>query len=360
MPQLCPELTTKLESLKTLKQQFDLEFIKIKKLGSKKSNDLISIRDFKAKLNQTLQDLQNELWLETPELTQENLKVQYEFQKDVLIKAGLLKTLSTGELGIKAINNKEYPIPTLEQIEEMMLEKPEFFKTKINQGFIKLIMVPFGLPISSLIEAYDKALMEHHQRGELLDTQNKPLGLNKEIGKKFIDDDQAKHYVQAEATGDLVYFPQKFSKTAHQGKTKQELLSTQAWQVLLLEDLPNLPDQGQGKIIANREQPEASRSPNSYLKQLQIDLQYEGEQGLTPESWLVYALNHLAQTNKVIGSGESKYGYMGCFLLNSFFKESGSVPGTYFRCGSAQVDLDQYAPNHPYSNYAGRFLVSII
>ncbi|MFA6428487.1 MAG: hypothetical protein WCW02_02980 [Candidatus Buchananbacteria bacterium] len=356
MPQLCPELTTKLEILKQLKQQFDLELTKVKNLDPKKSNDLISIRDFKAKLNQTLQDLQNELWLETPELTQENLKAQYEAQVDLLRKNNLLKTLATGELGIEAIDKQEYPIPTLEQIEKMMLEEPEFFKTKINQGFVKLVLVPFGSPISSLIEAYDKALMEHHQQGELLDTQNKPLGLNKGIGEKFIFDNA--ELVEAEATGELVYFPKEFSKTTHQGKTKQELLPTQAWQVLLLEDLPDLRDKGQGKTVNGRKQLGANQSPNGYLKQLQTD-QYKGEQGLTPESWLVYGLGHLEQTNQMIEGGESKYDYRGCFLVGGYFKKTGSVPSAFSDRGRAQIYLDRNASGLPISFRAGRFSVSI-
>ncbi|MFA6428855.1 MAG: hypothetical protein WCW02_05015 [Candidatus Buchananbacteria bacterium] len=352
MPQLCPELTTKLESLKQLKAEFDLELTKVKNSDSKKSNDLIFIRNIKANLNQTLQDLQNELWLETPELTQENLKVQYEFQKNLLLKSGLLKTLSTGELGIEAIDNKEYPMPTLEQIEEMMLEKREFLKTKIPQGFVKLVLVPFGLPIGSLIKAYGNALTKHHQQDKLLDTQNRPLKLMEEP----IDD--WTRYAQAEAKGGLVYFPQAYSKTTHQGKTKQELLPTQAWQVLLLEDLPDLPAESKGKTVNGRQQPESNQSPNNYLKQLQTDPQYKGEQGLTPESWLVYALTHLAQTNQVIDDWEDSG--KPCYLLNSFFKEFGNVPFAAFDRSGARAYLNQVSPGYPAFSSATRFAVSIL
>ncbi|MFA6428258.1 MAG: hypothetical protein WCW02_01815 [Candidatus Buchananbacteria bacterium] len=352
MPQSCKELTIKLESLKAFKKEFDLEFTKIKDLNSKKSNDLIFIRDAKFRLEQTLQDLQNELWLETPELTKENLKAQYEFQKNLLLKSGLLKTLSTGKLGIEAINKKEYPIPTLEKIEEMIIEKRKFLETKIPQGFVKLVIVPFGLPLDYLIKAYGDALSEHHQQGKLLDTQNKPLKLTEEPINDWAG------YAKADEKGDLVYFPQAYSKTTHQGKTKQELLPTQAWQVLLLEDLPDLPAESKGKTVNGRQQPESNQSPNNYLKQLQTDPQYKGEQGLTPESWLVYALTHLAQTKQVIdnweGSGKA------CWLLNSYFKETDKVPSAYFDRSDARVFLDQYAPDDPVPSDAGRFGVSII
>ncbi|MFA6428856.1 MAG: hypothetical protein WCW02_05020 [Candidatus Buchananbacteria bacterium] len=363
MPQSCKELTTKLASLKQLKAEFDLELSNLPQTG--KTEDLVLVRTAKTKLVQGFKELQKSIWpLENTELTWENIEAQYEFQKEVLIKAGLVKTLATGELGIEAIDNKEYPIPTLEQIEKMMLEKRDFFETKIPQGFVKLIMVPFGLPIGSLIEAYDQALMEHHQRGELLDTQNQPLGLNKEIGKKFIDDDGAKDYSQAEATGDLVYFLKPSSESNYltqnnyQSKTKQELLPTQAWQVLLIENLPDLPERGQGKTFNGRKQLEACQSSYSYLEQLQID-QYKGEQGLTPESWLVYGLSHLVQSKQMIESQGGEFDFRSCFLVGGCFKKTGYISRVYFDRLNTQVGLSRIDPSNANYNDATRFAVSI-
>ncbi|MFA6428507.1 MAG: hypothetical protein WCW02_03100 [Candidatus Buchananbacteria bacterium] len=349
MSQSCQRLTSELESLKQLKQTFNQELASLPQTG--KSDDLMFIRVVKFRLERTLQELQNELWLETPELTKENLKAQYEAQVDLLRKTNLLKTLATGELGIEAINHQEYPIPTLEQIENKMLKNKEFLKTKINQGFVKLIIVPFGLPLDSLIKAYGNSLTKHHQQGKLLDTQDKPLRLREEPINDWFG------CAKAEAKGYLVYFPQEYSKTTHQGKTKKQLLATQAWQVLLLEDLPDLPGEGKGKVLAGRKQPEANKSPNDYLKQLQTDPQYKGEQGLTLESWLVYALTHLTQTDQVIddwqGSGKA------CCLLNSYFKSS-SVPDADFSRDSETVDLYQSTPGDPSSDDSVRFAVSIL
>ncbi|MFA6428249.1 MAG: hypothetical protein WCW02_01770 [Candidatus Buchananbacteria bacterium] len=350
MPQLCPELTTKLASLKQLKQQFDLELSSLPQTG--KTEDLTLIREAKNKVEQTLQELQNKLWLNTLELTRENLKAQYEFQKDVLIKSGLLKTLSTGELGIEAIDKQEYPLPTLEQIEKIMLEKRKLLETKIPQGFVKLIIVPFGLPIGSLMEAYDNALMECYQQAKLLDAQNQPLKL---YGEPTFD---YAGYVKAEATGDLVYFPKKYSYANHQGKTKKQLLATQAWQVLLLEDLPCLPDEGKGKTIAGREQPGVYQKPSEYLKQLQTDPQYKGEQGLTLESWLVYGLSHLDQTNQVIDEYQNSGKF--CLLVSSYFKQPGNVSGADFYHNLARFYSVRSDPDDPFSYGVARFAVSIL
>ena len=45
-----------------------------------------------------------------------NLPEQYESQKNILEKVGILETLSSGELGIKGIDKKEYPFPKYEEI----------------------------------------------------------------------------------------------------------------------------------------------------------------------------------------------------------------------------------------------------
>ncbi|MFA6427985.1 MAG: hypothetical protein WCW02_00375 [Candidatus Buchananbacteria bacterium] len=55
MPRLCPELTTKLESTKALKKEFDLELTGLPQTG--KSDDLVSIREVKTKLVQNLKEL---------------------------------------------------------------------------------------------------------------------------------------------------------------------------------------------------------------------------------------------------------------------------------------------------------------
>ncbi|MFA6428598.1 MAG: hypothetical protein WCW02_03600, partial [Candidatus Buchananbacteria bacterium] len=64
MPQLCPELTTKLDSLKQLKQEFDLEIIKAQSLSPSKPEDLVSVREAKIRLEQKLEQISKILWQE--------------------------------------------------------------------------------------------------------------------------------------------------------------------------------------------------------------------------------------------------------------------------------------------------------
>ena len=92
-----------------------------------------------------------------------DLEKQYADQVDVLRSAKLLETFPDGQEGIIGIDGKPYPIPSYEQIMERIIAKKELFKTKAEQGFKKLILVPLGMPLSALISEYEQLLLEHHQ-----------------------------------------------------------------------------------------------------------------------------------------------------------------------------------------------------
>ena len=159
-------------------------------------------------------------------------------------------------------------------------------------------------------------------------------------------DAQGKPTYEADKTGDLIYFPNTFDKAKHQGKTKVELLkeenNNQAWQILLLEDLPDLPAETKGKTINGRKQLEANQTPNDYLKTIQTQDQYQNEQGLTLESWLIYAITQLQEKNQAIddwqGQGKS------CYLTGSYQKKFGHVPNAYWNRDVRQANLNRFDP----------------
>ncbi|MFA6428250.1 MAG: hypothetical protein WCW02_01775 [Candidatus Buchananbacteria bacterium] len=58
MSKYCSKLSAKLETLKALKQEFDQEIVKAQSLSPNKPEDLVLVRDIKAKLNQELKQSQ--------------------------------------------------------------------------------------------------------------------------------------------------------------------------------------------------------------------------------------------------------------------------------------------------------------
>ncbi|KKU33021.1 MAG: hypothetical protein UX45_C0012G0062 [Candidatus Uhrbacteria bacterium GW2011_GWF2_46_218] len=67
-----------------------------------------------------------------------NLCEQYTFQVSLLKEVGILK-----EGAILGIDGNTYPIPTLEQIAMRLFERRGELSTKHDQGFTKLLLVPY-------------------------------------------------------------------------------------------------------------------------------------------------------------------------------------------------------------------------
>src|SRR3989344_5641063 len=261
-----------------------------------------------------------EQWLE------QELKTQYETQAKALNQAGILEILpNKEEIGVLGIDGKEYPIPTQEAIAELLRQNPEKYQAKIEQGFSQILMVPLAMPLDRQIAILKQNILKHHQEGKLLAAKEKPTDLDEPLD---LDATQPvwvwDEWQGSDVSGQAVYFPKSFDQNNHQGKTKQELLDEQnrkqsplaGWQVLLLENSPNIPAEGEGQTIGGRRQLEANKTPNEYLKLLQKDPQYANEQGLTNEAWLTQFITRLEQTNEVIDDWQGK-GKI-CYLIGSF------------------------------------------
>lgn len=262
------------------------------------------------------------------------LPKQYQEMVNALVASGMIEAISTGELGIKAIDYREYKIPTYDEIAQELARKPELLE-KIEQGFTELLIVPFGLSLDKLIAKYQDTISKYQDNlwatdGSLLEIGDEGL-LYKWDG-----------YVEADMTGEVVYEPKSFDKVSHGGKVKGDLLvSGQAFRVYLVEDLADLPAEGHGQIIGNRKQLEANQSPVQYLETLQTEPAHQLEDGLAPEDWLALATSELENNQLVIDdwSGQGKAAY----LPGGYFPSSGVVPiavwGRYFGRAALSGDV---------------------
>jgi hypothetical protein len=70
------------------------------------------------------------------------------------------------------------------------------------------------------------------------------------------------------------------------------------WSVGLIEPIPVMPRQGQGKVIGGRKQLEEYSTPRDYLQTLSTP-PYQGETGWTPEDFLTHFVTRLETTNQV-------------------------------------------------------------
>ena len=276
-------------------------------------------------------------------LTQEEVKKQYLVEIETLRTAGVLERLRSGQEGIRGIDNKEYAVPSLETILAQMAEKQEILSAKIDQGFNKLLLVPFAKDLGTLINSTKERILAHKSANKLQGTNGDSLDLDTATPIWVWD-----KYQNADKVGELVYDVKEYSTENHGGKTKNQILaepsSTPGWQIMLTEDLPDIPrkDSPNTKTLGGRKQIEAGQSPAAYLAAQKSDPVYSNETFHNPESWLTYFLTHLEKTNQVIddyqGNGSLRY------LGNAYFPSSGGVPGGYWYRDYLRAGLDGSRP----------------
>ena len=153
------------------------------------------------------------------------LAEQYEKQIEILRDACGFE-LESGEVGITGIDGKDYPVPTQEEIAVLMAENRELIEKKKEQGFTKLLLVPFGMKLEYLIHAYQDVITRHKETNKLFATKKDQNDQNEDLVPLDLDKDQPvwtwDEYEDADINGKLVYYPDKFDQEGHQGKTKTE------------------------------------------------------------------------------------------------------------------------------------------
>ena len=378
----CNEARTTLEEIKSLKTEFEQTLEDAMKTG-----ELARARTLRSDLESRMRELRDGVI--SPIERKLDLKRQYESERRVLEGAGILESLPSGNQGIHGIDGKAYPMPSYQETRNLIREKRDVLEKKADEGFTKLLIVPFGMKLDDLIEKYGQLILKHYadmpdpndpskritdpQKTKLFATKendsdpDEPLKLNTATPVWKWD-----KYENADVNGTLVYDPKEFDKDNHQGKTKTEILAaTQgksspafvqstagkpAWRIVMVEQDPNIPRKTKGKEIGGRKRLEANETPNEYLSLIGKD-QYENESGTTPEEWLMQAISYLEEKNQVIDDYQGK----GSITYNTgaYFPGSGSVPGAYWSRGDRQADLDRDVPTNRDGDIGARSAVRV-
>lgn len=251
-----------------------------------------------------------------------SLKDQWDDNIRALAQTGILETFTESYTrGIRGLDGQEYPVPEPDEIQARLEAKREILDQKLQQGFTKLLLVPFGLPLAKLTLRFKQLIERKFQDGKLISADGTKLEL----------DTNQPLYQYEEWTEDKIFYDiQKFDKKNHGGQTKTEILTTpnQGWQILLIQPESEIPAKGQGQIKANRKSLEAGLSPEDCLKLIQNDPNYKNETGLSPEAEVTLMLETLQNNDQVVndysGQGKATRSFSSMFA-------SGSVP---FACWS--------------------------
>ncbi|KKU30477.1 MAG: hypothetical protein UX45_C0043G0001 [Candidatus Uhrbacteria bacterium GW2011_GWF2_46_218] len=289
-----------------------------------------------------------------------HLKEQYDSQVELLEQVGILK-----EGAILGIDGNTYPIPTLEQIAIRLFERRSELFTKHDQGFTKLLLVPFGMSLDTLRETLKQFLLKYKRNNPSFDLNT--------------DDPRCTWSgYQGADIGDfpnLVYEPQSFDPKDHQGKTKMEILKEQVkgrwtpasaevaggsgtrfpgWTVHLFQPsnpdnqdtetpkgFASIPREGQG-IYQGDENPrpplEAGKSPNEYLSLLR-EVQNDSN---SPYFHIAFMI-HLTETGEPMDNWQNGTESIS-YLTGAFFQSSILVPYAYWGRVSRRVNFDRNGP----------------
>ena len=268
------------------------------------------------------------------EMLEPTLRLQYDLQVRRMVSLGLVEEdEDSGERSLTAIDGRRYPLPSFDDVLARM-QTPEV-QQKLSQGFDTLLLVPFGLDLLQLIEAWRHGLRKN--AGRVGDLRN----LNQRTPVRTWDEYQS---------DSLVYDPQHFAPE-HGGRTKSEILREEGrgWEVLLVEGgLLELPREGQGKRLGGRGQLECGRTVQEYLAFMP-----EGEVGWTPETYIIRFLDALERSGIVLD--RETYS----LLTGAYVPSSRYVPRAFWDPGRGLALLDGEWPGIGYDRAGARAAVRV-
>ena len=314
-----------------------------------------------------------------------HLKKQYDLQVELLERAGILDNGA-----ILGIDGNEYLVPTLEQIASRLFERRETLKIKHDQGFTKLLLVPFGMSLDSLRKVLKQFLLEHQKNDPSFHPDvNGPLWIWEEGYEGADIGDSPK----------LVYKPQSFTEEGHGGKTKMQILEEQednqdsfpGWTVHLLQPsnldkqntetpvgFASIPRQGQGAsqrdfaprlfFSKRRNRPllETNKTPHEYLSLLRkaqehpTSSPYFQESGMTPEDWIMAFMIHLRETGRFLDDFQNPINTEGhSCLVGAFFPSFVNVPCAYWYRQAQRINFGGYTSFNHHEDIGARFSVIV-
>lgn len=332
----CLNAKASLDEIIALKKSFDQAYDAAVLTKSISHTD--RAREAKELLEQKITILRELTWpAETERVLR--LREQYDFQVSLLKKTGLVKT-KMGDDGkgkmeevfyIKGIDVAEYPIPSYSQVLKQIALERGILETKFDQGFTRLLLVPFGMGLDDMIDTFRKYILDYKKKHSAQFTDHEPVEpvVVWEAG-----------YARADVANELVYEPKKLGQE-HQGKTKQMILDEQnrgavwnaGWRAIFVQGasdeetvayIPREHEGGERGDQIKRKDIEAGKLLVEYDEQILKHLSeqsspYYGESGMTPEDWMMVFMAHLEETGEFLDNAEEEARSSNAALTGAYF-----------------------------------------
>lgn len=354
---VCLSARSSLSSLRSLRRDFNLAYDTA--VVSGKPTDIKRAQSLKQELEYKMVALREQLSPLEAE-RRFDLKRQYVAQTELLKLAGLVE-VKNGLLSMKDINGRDCPVPSYDSIIAGLVEQKELLETKRDQGFTKLLIVPFGMSLDEMIGKFKAYLLAKQKVGKTPALSN----LNKDPVWNWDG------YKDADKTGKLVYDPQSFD-ASHSGKKKGDIMGN-GWRVILLQGarggqgFRSIPRQG-----AEQEQGEklprtdiiAGKTPREYLAVARTAVTdsasaYHGESGMTPEEWITLFMSHLEETGSLLDDYQNNQDSI-AYLTGAYFEASDYVPDACWFAGDRRAYLNGGGPDYSDGYVGPHFAVRVV
>ncbi|HBK33729.1 TPA: hypothetical protein DEP34_01430 [Candidatus Uhrbacteria bacterium] len=260
---------------------------------------------------------------------------------------------------ITGMDGKEYPVPTMEQIAEQLYRDREKFSAESDQGFRKILLVPFGMSLQTLLGTFENFLLSFQRSHPDFGTHTDSF-LYGQSDKLFGGADGGMF-------PKLVYYPRFFDGKKHGGKTKAQILKEQAtsassfpgWHILLFQ-----PSSAEGQdqdfpkgiaLVPRREKKsdsfkieEGVRDYLAPIRAASLDPHspHFFKPGLTVEDWLIAFMTHLKETEEPMDNSLDDDGSVAS-LPGAFFPSLALAPFALWYGDIQQVYLSADDPSFP-------------
>lgn len=394
---LCGKLADELKALKELRGQIGRAYGKA--LDTK---DFGVCGELRQKIKQVLDGPESEISMLRenqlpPELKKLKLKEQYESQVQVAWKSGLFgkevlawatarqlhrKQMqmrvegANSQLPVIERGGRRFPMPTWKEVQRTLRKNKEIIKEKSKQGFTKMLIVPFGYNLKTMLEWFQFKVWNLDQAGRDKD------GIGEGIfgaGGEEVDFDITKSASRVSIwegwdEEQLVYYPQKYDQKDHGGLTKEDAIKINgAWQICFAEDMPVIPLEG--KEVGGRKQIDRKGSwikgqtGTPSIKQFKEAMdnkrkmvnpeKYKNESGMTPEKYLWLQLTSLLANEKPVLMDYENNEYRGTYLIECFHVSSLSVPLADWNQSTRWINLARNFPDARVDDFGVRSSVNI-
>ena len=366
------ELLREAEEINTLRQEFSAE---IKKGIADKDTE--KAHKLGKELKKRIEALQKKLWPFNRfegGVNRETFETQYNNTIEGYTEFGWLKTLSTGEQGIKDEEGNEYSVPSMSAVKERLMSKRDIVMESLaTMENPRIHLVPFALSPERMKDSFSELIEQHfvedHIEGDTRipnPTKTKLFGINGDPLKLRVDRENVFFFDDLK---NIEYFP-KWQKEGTKVKPSGGITKTKAiaqiggWSIVIIEDIPKAPKKGEGKTITKDIKIKGKTvtvSKTQIEGGLDVAQQYElaqaqNQTGLTLEDYLSYTMLHLRETNTVLDDDRDTDYW--CVLSGSN-TASGYVPVAFWFRDGRRASLSCDDPNSSGADSGSRFEVRI-